>query len=136
MEFIIPSDTTYLDGIRNFVISIAQKFHFKQSDIDDIEFAVDEACANIMEHAYGGQKGKISINVNCNDDEFSIVIKDKGNEFDPTKADMPDIDEYHKEKKSDGLGIFIMRKLMDIVRHEFSEDEGNTLIMKKFKKIS
>lgn len=133
IEIEIPSDTSYLDNIRNFVIKIAQKFDFSQDDVDDIEFAVDEAVANIIEHAYEGKKGLIYIKVTCNDNKFAIELKDKGKEFDPTKKILPNLDEHHDQKKTGGLGIYIMTKLMDKIVHSFVKNRGNTLIMEKYK---
>ncbi len=134
IEIEIPNDTAFLDDIRNFIIKAASRFNFDQDDIDDIEFAVDEAVANIIEHAYQGQKGYIYIKVMCNDTEFSIRLHDRGEKFDPTSADMPDLDEHHAKKKTGGLGIYIMRKLMDTIEYKFVVGEGNYLSMVKHKK--
>ena len=130
----VASYTGFLDDIRNFVINIAQHFQFKEEDIDDIEFAVDEAVANIIEHAYEGKPGNITIKVVCNDEKFSIEIFDNGKQFDPTKSKIPDLDEHHKEKKTGGLGIYIMTKLMDKINYQFIEGKGNYLSMEKYKK--
>jgi serine/threonine-protein kinase RsbW len=134
IELDIPNNTEYLDDIRNFVIKIAQKFEFEKDDIDDIEFAVDEACANIIEHAYDGEKGKIKIKVTCNEEKFSIELHDEGKEFDPTTKELPDLEKHHEQKKTGGLGIFIMKKLMDNIRHSYKNGAGNYLIMEKYKK--
>lgn len=130
----VPSDTGFLDNIRNFVKNIAQHFQFQEEDIDDIEFAVDEAVANIIEHAYEGQPGQITIKVICNENKFAIEISDRGKKFDPTKSKMPDLDKHHKKKKTGGLGIYIMRKLMDKINYHYEENNGNFLSMEKYKK--
>lgn len=134
IEIEIPSDTGYLDSIREFIKKVAQRFNFIETDIDDIEFAVDEAVANIIEHAYEGIEGKITIKVICNDEKFSIELKDKGKKFDPTVKKLPDIEKHHKKHKTNGLGIYIMRKLMDNISYEFVDGIGNILRMEKFKK--
>ncbi len=134
IEIEIPNDTAYLDDLRNFIIKVAQRFSFNQEDIDDIEFAVDEAVANIIEHAYGGKRGYIFIKVTCSDADFTIELHDKGEKFDPTLGKLPDLDEHHEKKKTGGLGIYIMRKLMDTIKYHYIDGQGNYLVMVKHKK--
>ena len=51
----IPSSTRYLEDVRNFVVLHAQEADFPEDAVEQFKIAVDEACTNVIEHAYGGQ---------------------------------------------------------------------------------
>jgi serine/threonine-protein kinase RsbW len=96
---------------------------------------VDEACSNIIDHAYGGEDlGNIAIKVKETDSAIHIILKDKGKEFDPDDVPKPDIESPLEIRKERGLGIFFMRKLMDQVIFEFSKEKGNKLTLIKIKR--
>jgi len=133
-EVEFPGDTSNLEGIRNFVIEIAGRYGFSTGEIDDIEFAVDEAVTNIIKHAYECETSKIQVKVLITDDIIKIILHDNGTFFDPTKAKPVDIEEYHNKGKSSGLGIYIVSTLMDEVLHNFIEGDGNYLTLIKKKK--
>ena len=54
LALVVPGETDYLHLIRDFVCAVARKMGFPDQRVGEIEIAVDEACANIIEHAYGG----------------------------------------------------------------------------------
>ena len=95
---------------------------------------MDEACANIIDHAYGGENiGNIKIYVSVIKNGLRIVLQDDGEPFDPSEVPEPDITSPLEIRKERGLGIFFMRQLMDKVLFEFSQKEGNTLTLIKYK---
>lgn len=129
-----PGNFKSLAPISKFIISEAEEAGFSPSDIYAIQTAVDEACANIIDHAYGGENiGEIEIRVFEVKDALYIILKDHGEPFDPTKVPEPDITSPLEIRKERGLGIFFMRKLMDNVVFEFSQSTGNTLTLVKNK---
>ena len=96
--------------------------------------AVDEACANIIEHGYGGEgRGDILCSCDSTDEGITIVIKDWGQRFAPDEVPEPDYDVPLEKLQSRGAGLFLMSKLMDDVDFEFGDSDGNTLIMTKRK---
>ena len=81
-----------------------------------IQTAVDEACSNIIDHAYGGENlGEIQIQVTQVKNGIQIILRDEGDPFDPDDVPDPDITSPLEIRKERGLGIFFMRKLMDRV---------------------
>ncbi|MGB7095630.1 MAG: ATP-binding protein, partial [Anaerolineales bacterium] len=80
-----------LAGIRRFVFKAASEAGFNDKEIYAVELAVDEACSNIIEHAYGGE-GKGDIICTCNDinNGLEIILKDGGEPFDPAGVSSPD----------------------------------------------
>jgi len=126
----------YLDEIRDFVGSIARDGGFSDKDIYNIQLATDEAASNIIEHAYEGvSDGILELSCGMLDDTIKIVLTDHGEPFDPGSIPMPDLKADLTERKIGGLGIFLMRKLMDNVHYDsYPEKNSNTLTMIKRKR--
>jgi len=124
-----------LASIRKFVFQAATDAGFDEIEIYAVELAVDEACSNIIEHAYGGE-GKGDIECTCNDlnGGLEIILKDDGNPFDPGSVSQPDFSISIEKVKPRGAGLFLIRNMMDDVDFEFSQEDGNVLRMVKRKK--
>jgi serine/threonine-protein kinase RsbW len=96
----------------------------------EVQTAVDEACTNIINYAYAGKGGMITITCELHDSDFVVTISDNGKQFDPIKVPPPDLESGLNERKIGGLGIYFMKKLMDDVSYSFDKN-GNTLVMRK-----
>lgn len=95
---------------------IAEDAGFESFAIYSIEMAVDEACSNIIEHAYGGEgKGKIRCTCSVNDLALTIVLKDQGKSFDPSNIPPPNLSKNIEERQAHGLGMYFIRQWMDEV---------------------
>ncbi|MFQ6100378.1 MAG: ATP-binding protein [Anaerolineae bacterium] len=100
-----------------------------------VQMAVDEACSNIIEHAYGGEdRGDIECTYCINDDGLTVILRDHGCPFDPTCVPEPDLHASLENRETGGLGLYFIRQLMDEVRFEFTPDSGNVLTMMKRRK--
>ena len=124
----------FLDEIREFVGNIARTGGFVDKDIYNIQLAADEAASNIIEHAYQGVKnGVLEISCGMRDGAITIIMVDHGESFDPSAIPLPDLKADLSERKIGGLGIFLMRKLMDEVHYE-AKKTSNVLTMIKRKR--
>lgn len=124
----------YLDEIREFVGTIAREGGFSDKDVYNIQLATDEAASNIIEHAYEGVKdGILELSCGMEGDAIKIVLVDHGEPYDPDSIPMPDLKADLSERKIGGLGIFLMRKLMDEVHYE-SHPEKNSNILTMIKR--
>ena len=125
----------FLDEIREFVGDIARKGGFGEKDVYNIQLATDEAASNIIEHAYEGvTNGVLDLSCGMENDAIKIVLIDYGESFDPSVIPIPDLKADLSERKIGGLGIFLMRKLMDEVHYEPRADKSNVLSMIKRKR--
>jgi serine/threonine-protein kinase RsbW len=125
----------FLDEIREFVGDIARKGGFGEKDVYNIQLATDEAASNIIEHAYEGvSDGVLDLSCGMQGDAIKITLTDYGDPYDPSAVPIPDIQADLSERKIGGLGIFLMRKLMDEVHYEPRADKSNILIMIKRKR--
>ena len=121
-----------LDEIREFVGEKARQVGFSDKEIYSIQLAADEASTNIIEYAYAGvENGEIEIDCNTSDGGLEIVLRDKGKPFDPSNVPEPNVKGDLSERKIGGLGIYLMRKLMDEVSYETLAEGGNVLTMVK-----
>jgi serine/threonine-protein kinase RsbW len=112
----IPSSTRYLEDVRHFVEVHALEANFTEETVAQLKIAVDEACTNVIEHAYKGEsEHPIDIAVIVMPDRFTVRIRDEGEGFNPNTYQHPDLKEYVRTRKQGGLGVFIMRRVMDHV---------------------
>jgi len=104
---------------------------------DAVQMAVDEACSNIIEHAYEGKEtGAIGCTCEITPDSLVVILNDHGRCFDPTHASEPDLSPKLGDRAQGGLGIYFIRKLMDRVEYKYSPDCGNTLKLVKRRETS
>jgi serine/threonine-protein kinase RsbW len=133
-QLIVPGHFECLTEITAFVTEAAREAGLNDDEVFHVEMAVDEACSNIIEHAYAVQPGDIDLACSCPAaGQFEVVIRDSGLPFDPPQVPPPnvnapvDLDEISEG----GLGLYFMRKLMDEVRFEYVPGQGNRLTMIK-----
>jgi len=125
----------YLDEIREFVGEIARTGGFSDKDVYNIQLATDEAASNIIEHAYENQPdGILDLSCGVRSDVITIILIDHGGSFDPSDVPPPDLKADLSDRKIGGLGLFLMRKLMDEVHYESRPDKSNVLTMTKRKR--
>lgn len=117
--------------ITEFVSEAARAAGLDEDAIFHCQMAVDEACTNVIEHAYGGDgKGNIEVTCHVSPGKCVISILDTGRPFDPESVPKPDPTMPLDKIEPGGVGLHLMRKLMDEVKFHFS-DQGTTLVMVK-----
>ncbi|OGO59815.1 MAG: hypothetical protein A2Z36_03760 [Chloroflexi bacterium RBG_19FT_COMBO_48_23] len=102
-----------------------------ETGVFEVQTAVDEACTNIINYAYSGEGGIITVTCELQGNDFVATIRDKGKPFDPSSVPPPDLEADLDKRKIGGLGIYMMRIMMDDVSYSFDAEEGNTLVMRK-----
>lgn len=125
----------YLDEIRDFVGEVAQSGGFNDKDVYNIQLSTDEAASNIIEHSYEGvSDGVLEISCGLKGSAITIILVDHGESFDPSEVPMPNLKADLSERKIGGLGLFLMRKLMDEVHYDADpKNNRNTLTLIKRK---
>jgi len=124
----VKSSTENLIEIRNFLSDIADELSLPKDLVDKIILSVDEACTNVIKHAYSSSSNEdIDINVNYDNGKLEITIVDSGKHFDPNTVPTPDLKKYVKERKHGGLGMFLMKKLMDDIIYSALPNGQNQL---------
>jgi serine/threonine-protein kinase RsbW len=133
----ISSDTAELSKVREFILQNAIAFGFSDEQSYKISLAVDEACSNLIRHAFKlDAKNNIYIEIEISTGIFSVKILDNGIPFDPLTVESPDMKEYFKQFKHGGLGIYIMRSVMDEIKYFPSSNNNSCNILKLTKLLS
>jgi serine/threonine-protein kinase RsbW len=122
----VPAQHKFLNVVGNCIRSLITNesaVSDKDALIYNIELAVHEACANIVEHAYAGLPGRIEVAFILVEMPRQLVVelKDNGRSFDLSSVSEPDLDQPH----TGGYGLFLVHQLMDLV--EYQPDPGNNL---------
>jgi anti-sigma regulatory factor (Ser/Thr protein kinase) len=97
----------------------------------DLRLCLDEVLANVIRHGYGiGETGKIQVTVACPGDRVRLEIRDAAAPFNPLDASDPDLDVAPEDRPIGGLGIFLVKQLMDTVSYDYEGGE-NRLAMER-----
>jgi serine/threonine-protein kinase RsbW len=128
----VPSSTENLAMIRDFVSNIGARAGLDDAQVLRLALAVDEACANVIEHAYGSEQvHEVTVRGEIDDDHVSFVIVDTGRHFDPASLEPQAVEELVKQRRSGGLGLRLIRTIMDDVQYRIIPGEKNELRMTK-----
>ena len=127
-----PGQYDSLAVISEFVTRAAEAANLDEHGVYEVQMAVDEACCNIIEHAYGGEgRGDVECSCRVNDEGLTVTLRDRGRPFDPSVVPEPDLQAELEDRDVGGLGLYFMHRLMDEVRFEFTPGAGNSVTMVK-----
>jgi len=132
-KILLESDLINLSKARNFISDKAREAGADESDITKIEISCDEWCANIIEHALGSDERK-NFTIECRKErgKFIVVFEHEGEHFNPIEQDDVDIDDHFSQSKERGLGIYIMKEMMDEIHHDYLAGNINRLTLVKY----
>ncbi len=131
----VSATTRHLSEVRDFVARHARKFGFSESDVEDIRLAVDEAYTNVVKHAYHNDTNQVvQIELGGNNYEFWISLIDDGDSFDPKTYHEPNIQQSIHNGKRGGVGVYLIRQLMDMVEYRKSDGQNEIRMRKTLRK--
>ncbi len=129
----IKSRTEKLLEVREFIARAAHEFGFSDEEASNIVLAVDEACTNIIKHAYQYEPDRdIRISVRTNRGAFEVLIEDEGKSFNPLAVQSPDLRHHLKQYRRGGLGVYLMKTLMDEVEYHCTPGKKNVVRLTKY----
>jgi sigma-B regulation protein RsbU (phosphoserine phosphatase) len=130
-RLVLPNDIETIPQLNEFIDSVAEEVGLDMSLTMSLNLAIEEAVVNVMEYAYPeGQQGDVEIEVTADQQWMTFVITDTGIAFDPTKKEDADTTLSAEERPIGGLGIFMVRQLMDVIDYK-REDNKNVLTLQK-----
>lgn len=132
-QLIIGNDLAKLNQVVSFLDKLKEEWMLPQNLIMPLNLVLEEAITNIIFYAYEkGSQNQITIDFEKRDNEIGIKIIDNGKPFDPTKKSDPDITLPVEERPIGGLGILLIKKIMDRVIYQRQENHNILLMTKKF----
>ena len=124
----IAATAENLKEIRQFVRNYIDKCGGLDQYKDELVLAIDEACQNVVRHAYKDRAGEIALKLSFKNNEFIVTVEDDGTPAIPEKIKPRNLDDV----KPGGLGTFFINQIMDSVSFQLSSPHWtNCLIMKK-----
>ena len=128
LHYECPSCPSEMAAVRARMRESASAVGFDEETVNRLVLAVDEACTNIIRHAYEGhQSGKIEMNVITNDKVWEVHLRDYGKKCDPSTLKWRDLDQV----RPGGLGLFFINKAFDEVLFDQTKKQGTCLILRK-----
>jgi anti-sigma regulatory factor (Ser/Thr protein kinase) len=111
-----PSDNAFLSLVRDLTKKLAEGAGFDETTAGRVALAVDEATTNVIEHAYHGAKDReVLIRFRDRGPDFRVDIVDTGDMVDPRSVPRFNLEQYVSERRTGGLGMHLMGKIMDSV---------------------
>jgi anti-sigma regulatory factor (Ser/Thr protein kinase) len=112
----VPSRTEFLATVRDVTRHVAQGAGFDGAHADQLALAVDEAATNVIEHAYRGSADRtIELRFDDEGDTLQVEVVDDGEGVDPRAVPQVDLRRYASERRTGGLGMHLMGRIMDSV---------------------
>ncbi len=135
-QLVLPSHYQAIGRACEFIVQQAAKAGLDERSVFHVQLAVDEACTNIVEHAYGGSdQGEIRLICGRGQYQgtpaFIVRIEDRGIAFDPENVPAPNLSSDPNELKIGGLGIHFMRQMMDKVEYRFYPGRNELTMYKR-----
>lgn len=129
----LTNDLKEVDKLGSFMKQVSERLNLPKSLAFNLRLAVEEAVVNVMEYAYPSEaKGNVVIHISSNGHRLKFVIIDSGVSFDPTVAAAADTTLSAEERPVGGLGILLVRELMDMVNYERVDGKNVLTLMKNY----
>ena len=129
----IPARRDAFEQLRVRLLTVAEELRIPERETDHLLIAADEVFSNIAAYAYPGGEGTVEVLIeeDVEETELRLIFSDRGIPFDPLAAAPPDTAAPPAERRIGGLGIHVVRKLMDRVDYRRTGDGRNVLTLEK-----
>jgi len=132
-KIVFKNEISEIERLHGYFAQIGRDANIDEFLLDSLNLAVEEAVVNVINYAYPeGEQGEVCIDASEDGKKITFVISDQGRPFDPTKAEETDISLSAEEREIGGLGIHLVRSIMDEMHYLRSEDGKNILTLVKY----
>lgn len=133
----VAARTQNLQKVREFLHAAIKRSALPAGDVNKVVLAVDEAVANTIQHGYQGREdGMVEVQIEADAGKFIVRIIDSGEAYDSAKGSLGkadlDLKAHVASGSKRGLGLFIMRKVMDEVQYQSRDGSKNVLTLTKY----
>jgi anti-sigma regulatory factor (Ser/Thr protein kinase) len=131
-SIILANDISEITRLYEFIEEIGNDFSLSPDIVFNLNLVLEEAVVNIINYAYPKEEHQyIYLSATMKDESIVLVLTDTGKEFDPTAAPEADITLSADERQIGGLGIFLIRQIMNEVKYERIEGKNVLTLEKK-----
>lgn len=131
-RIIMKNEMNEVNRMTGFFFSVCREHGIDDDMAKTLNLAIEEWVANVIDYAYPkGTRGHVEMTTVVKDDVLTVVVKDHGIPFDPTKHAEVDTDASIKERKIGGLGIHLVRTIMDTMDYERTDNGYNKVTLTK-----
>ena len=135
-SLILKNNIKEVRRLNDFVLSVAQQLHMDASVANQMKLAVEEAVVNVIDYAYPTEvEGDIFITADADAEHLRFIITDNGGAFDPTETLTVDTTLSVEERPVGGLGILLVRQLMDSINYERIDGKNVLTLTKNYKSV-
>lgn len=127
----IRNDVSEIASLRDKVGNFCKNGNMSAKTVNNVKLAIDEILTNVISYAFKDCAAhEITVRAGLDSSFLHIEIEDDGWQFNPLNLPEPDIESPLEERQIGGLGVYLVRRIMDGVEYR-RENEKNILIMKK-----
>ena len=131
-KFQVPASTEHLAMVRDRVRECVDLAGVPEKIANQVVLASDEAVTNVINHSFNNDGvSEVEIEVAVDGEKIMLTVRDEAPPFDPTVMPDPNMEEHVKAGKKGGLGIYLMRKIMDEMTHRVLNGGVNELVLVK-----
>ena len=131
-SIILTNDISEIGKLNEFVEEIGNEFSLTPDVVFNVNLVLEEAIVNVINYAYPKEKHEsIYLSAQLHEGSIVFVLTDTGMQFDPTKAPEADITLSLEERPIGGLGIFLIRQIMNEVSYERIDGKNVLTLSKK-----
>ena len=131
-SIILANDISEITRLYEFIEEIGNDFSLSPDIVFNLNLVFEEAVVNVINYAYPKEEHQyIYLSATMKDESIVLVLTDTGKEFDPTAAPEADITLSADERQIGGLGIFLIRQIMNEVKYERIEGKNVLTLEKK-----
>jgi anti-sigma regulatory factor (Ser/Thr protein kinase) len=130
-SIVVHAETIEIPRAMSGIEECLESGGFSEEDILDMQLAVEEAITNTIRYGYAGAPGTIAIRCTVEPDRATVEIADDAPAFDPLKVPEPDLSADLDDRPIGGLGIFLLRKVMDDVAYRFADNQNILVLVKR-----
>ena len=133
-EIILPAKIEKLDDLFQFIESSLESYDLDTAFLISFNTAAEEIFVNVAHYAYPGNEGSVRLQLNILEDpkRVELLFIDSGIAYNPLKKSDPDTSLNAEDRPIGGLGIFMVKKMMDDVRYEYKDGQNRLTIVKRF----
>ena len=132
-KFNLSCSTAALAELRGFLQQHLASFRLSEGDKHQVTLAVEEVCANLIIHSHAcNPKEEIQLEVKESNKKVIVEITDKGDAFNLLEYEVPNLNQVIEEKRKGGIGLLLVKKIMDEIQFESKNGKNICRLIKNF----